>query len=39
MNSSEFDKFAEEYGSLHRANIAASGEPPEYFAEYRRNIR
>lgn len=35
MNSSEFDKFAEEYESLHRANIAASGEPPEYFAEYK----
>ncbi len=35
MNPSEFDKFAEEYRSLHQANIAASGEPPEYFAEYK----
>jgi len=35
MNASEFDKFAEEYRSLHQANIAASGEAPEYFAEYK----
>jgi ubiquinone/menaquinone biosynthesis C-methylase UbiE len=35
MNASEFDKFAEEYRSLHQANIAASGETPEYFAEYK----
>lgn len=35
MNPTEFDKFAEEYRSLHLANIAASGEPPEYFAEYK----
>ncbi len=35
MKSSEFDKFAHEYADLHRANIAASGESPEYFAEYK----
>jgi len=35
MDQTEFDKFAEEYELLHRANIAASGEPPEYFAEYK----
>ena len=35
MNPAEFDKFAEEYRSLHLANIAASGEAPEYFAEYK----
>ena len=35
MNTAEFDKFADEYRSLHQAGIAASGEPPEYFAEYK----
>jgi ubiquinone/menaquinone biosynthesis C-methylase UbiE len=35
MNRTEFDKFADEYGSLHQTNIAASGETPEYFAEYK----
>ena len=35
MNSSEFDKFAQEYAALHSANIAVSGESPEYFAEYK----
>ena len=35
MNASEFDKFAEEYRLLHQANITASGEAPEYFAEYK----
>jgi ubiquinone/menaquinone biosynthesis C-methylase UbiE len=35
MNPAEFDKFAEEYRTLHAANIAASGELPEYFAEYK----
>jgi len=35
MESREFDKFAEEYSSLHRVNITASGEAPEYFAEYK----
>jgi SAM-dependent methyltransferase len=35
MDRSEFDKFADEYKSLHEANIAVSGETPEYFAEYK----
>lgn len=35
MERAEFDKFAEEYKSLHRENIASSGENPEYFAEYK----
>ena len=40
MKRSEFDKFAHEYAELHRANVAASGEGPEYFAEYKiRDLR
>lgn len=35
MNKAEFDKFADEYRSLHATNIAISGENPEYFAEYK----
>ena len=35
MDHTEFDKFADEYKSLHQANIAPSGETPEYFAEYK----
>lgn len=35
MKASEFDKFAREYSALHAANIAASGEAPEYFAAYK----
>ena len=35
MDRAEFDKFAQEYKSLHGENIAASGENPEYFAEYK----
>jgi SAM-dependent methyltransferase len=35
MESSEFDKFAEEYESLLKSNIKLSGEEPEYFAEYK----
>lgn len=35
MDQAEFDKFAEEYKSLHRENIACTGEDPEYFAEYK----
>jgi SAM-dependent methyltransferase len=35
MKQSEFDKFAHEYAELHRANVAASGEGPEFFAEYK----
>lgn len=35
MDKAEFDKFADEYRSLHAANIAISGESPAYFAEYK----
>jgi SAM-dependent methyltransferase len=35
MNKSEFDRFADEYQALHSANVAVSGESPEYFAEYK----
>lgn len=35
MERAEFDKFAEEYKSLHGKNIVSSGEAPEYFAEYK----
>jgi SAM-dependent methyltransferase len=35
MDEAEFDKFAAEYRELHAANIALSGERPEYFAEYK----
>lgn len=35
MDEAEFDKFAEEYDTLHAASIAASGEAPGYFAEYK----
>ena len=35
MSHPEFDKFAAEYRELHRENIAASGERPEYFAAYK----
>lgn len=35
MDEAEFDKFAAEYRDLHAANIRASGEDPEYFAEYK----
>src|SRR5437773_835632 len=35
MQQREFDKFADEYRSLHAANIRISGESPQYFAEYK----
>lgn len=35
MNEAEFDKFADEYHAMHSASIKASGEGPEYFAEYK----
>lgn len=35
MDQAEFDKFAEEYRSLHADNVRLSGEDPEYFAEYK----
>lgn len=35
MDESEFDKFADEYYDLHKQNLGASGESPEFFAEYK----
>ena len=35
MKEAEFDRFADEYESHHRRNIAITGESPEYFAEYK----
>lgn len=35
MKQAEFDKFADEYRDLHARNIHASGEAPEFFAEYK----
>ena len=35
MDPAEFDRFADEYRSLHARNIAISGEDPEFFAEYK----
>lgn len=35
MKQAEFDKFAEEYRSMHAANIRLSGESPDFFAEYK----
>jgi SAM-dependent methyltransferase len=35
MDETEFDKFADEYRTLHAENIRFSGEDPEYFAEYK----
>lgn len=35
MDAAEFDKFADEYRALHAENIRASGEAPEFFAEYK----
>ena len=35
MEEAEFDRFAEEYREIHAANIRASGESPEFFAEYK----
>lgn len=32
---SEFDEFARQYSAMHAANIAVSGEAPEFFAEYK----
>lgn len=40
MDRAEFDKFADEYKALHVANLRLSGEPPDYFAEYKvRDLR
>src|ERR1700690_1357470 len=35
MDKAEFDRFADEYHDQHRANVAVTGEGPEYFAEYK----
>ncbi len=35
MNESEFDKFADEYRHIHSLSIKASGEEPDFFAEYK----
>ncbi len=35
MNENEFDRFAEEYHAIHAGNIRASGDSPEFFAEYK----
>jgi ubiquinone/menaquinone biosynthesis C-methylase UbiE len=35
MKEAEFDRFADEYESQHRRNIAVTGETPEFFAEYK----
>lgn len=35
MDKAEFDRFADEYRQLHAMNIKASGEGPEFFAEYK----
>jgi ubiquinone/menaquinone biosynthesis C-methylase UbiE len=35
MDEAEFDRVADEYYEQHRANIAMTGESPEYFSEYK----
>ena len=35
MERRQFDRFADEYMALHARNIAVTGEPPEYFHEYK----
>src|ERR1043165_2872683 len=35
MQPSEFDRFADEYHSVHAQNIRLSGEDPAYFARYK----
>jgi SAM-dependent methyltransferase len=35
VEASEFDKFADEYLATHKANLAITGENPEYFARYK----
>ncbi|HZL18604.1 MAG TPA: class I SAM-dependent methyltransferase [Polyangia bacterium] len=32
----KFDAYADDYAAVHRQNIAITGEPPEYFAVYKR---
>lgn len=35
MDVAEFDRFADEYHQMHQANIAITGEAPEFFARYK----
>jgi ubiquinone/menaquinone biosynthesis C-methylase UbiE len=35
MDEAEFDRFADEYRTLHAENIRLSGETPDFFAEYK----
>lgn len=35
MSQAEFDRHAAHYRAVHEANIGASGEAPEYFADYK----
>jgi len=35
VDVAEFDRFADEYHEMHRANIAITGEAPEFFARYK----
>lgn len=35
MSRAEFDRFASNYRTVHRQNIAVTGEEPEYFAAYK----
>ena len=35
MDEVEFDKFVDEYSSLHARNISVSGESPDFFSEYK----
>lgn len=35
MQKSDFDKFAHEYETLHRASLGGGGEDPKFFAEYK----
>lgn len=35
MDQAEFDRFAEDYLKTHQANVAISGEEPDYFARYK----
>jgi SAM-dependent methyltransferase len=32
----KFDAYADDYAAVHRQNVAITGEPPEYFAAYKR---
>jgi SAM-dependent methyltransferase len=38
MELAEFDQFADEYENMHAANIAITGERPDFFSEYKIRI-